>query len=216
MYPLWLPIKLRIKSKVHFQRPPVFLFLPTPLEVCWLLCLKHIKLFSAKGLCKCPSLCLECPLSTSQTLGRVCLCASHLSYSITLIDAPHLPLPTPTQDHSLSFYHFTSLGHSSPLDLLTQVLARWLIGKESPCQCKKCGFDPWVRMTLWRRNWQATLVLLPGKSQEQRILVGYSPWGCRIGHNGVCSSAKGAAFRQTASVAVLGGHNQLSCCWIHP
>ena len=29
----------------------------------------------------------------------------------------------------------------------------------------------------WRRKWQSTPVLLPGKSHEQRSLVGYSPWG---------------------------------------
>ena len=27
-----------------------------------------------------------------------------------------------------------------------------------------------------------TLVFLPGKSYGQRSLVGYSPWGCRVGH----------------------------------
>ena len=27
-------------------------------------------------------------------------------------------------------------------------------------------------------------ILLPGKSNEQKSLVGYSPWGCkRVGHN---------------------------------
>ena len=30
---------------------------------------------------------------------------------------------------------------------------------------------------LWRRKWQSTPVLLPGKSHGQRSLVGYSPWG---------------------------------------
>ena len=30
---------------------------------------------------------------------------------------------------------------------------------------------------LWRRKWQPTPVLLPGKSHGQRSLVGYSPWG---------------------------------------
>ena len=36
----------------------------------------------------------------------------------------------------------------------------------------------------WRRKWQPTPVFLPGKSQEQRSLVGYSPWGCkRVGHD---------------------------------
>ena len=29
----------------------------------------------------------------------------------------------------------------------------------------------------------ATPVLLPGKSHVQRSLGGYSPWGCRVGHN---------------------------------
>ena len=29
----------------------------------------------------------------------------------------------------------------------------------------------------WRREWQATLVFLPGKFHGQRSLVGYSPWG---------------------------------------
>ena len=29
----------------------------------------------------------------------------------------------------------------------------------------------------WKRKWQPTPVLLPGESQGQRSLVGYSPWG---------------------------------------
>ena len=29
----------------------------------------------------------------------------------------------------------------------------------------------------WRRKWQPTLVLLPGKSHGRRSLVGYCPWG---------------------------------------
>ena len=52
-------------------------------------------------------------------------------------------------------------------------------GKESTCQCrrcKRCGFDPWVGKIPWNRKWQPTLVFLPGKSHEQRSLVGYSPW----------------------------------------
>ena len=30
---------------------------------------------------------------------------------------------------------------------------------------------------MWRRQWQPTPVLLPGKSHGWRSLVGYSPWG---------------------------------------
>ena len=31
----------------------------------------------------------------------------------------------------------------------------------------------------WRREWQPTPVLLPGKSHGLRSLVSYSPWGCK-------------------------------------
>ena len=44
-------------------------------------------------------------------------------------------------------------------------------------QCRRPGFDPWVGKIPWRRKWQLTPVLLPGKSHGQRSLVGYSPWG---------------------------------------
>ena len=50
-------------------------------------------------------------------------------------------------------------------------------GKESACQCKRPGFDPWVRKIPWRRKWQPTPVLLPGKSRGQRSLVDYISWG---------------------------------------
>ena len=38
-------------------------------------------------------------------------------------------------------------------------------------------FDSWVGKMLWRREWQPTPVFLPGGSQGQRSLEGYSPWG---------------------------------------
>ena len=52
-----------------------------------------------------------------------------------------------------------------------------LRGKESTCQCKRLGFNPWVGTICWRRKWQPTSIFLPGKSHEQRNLVGYGPWG---------------------------------------
>ena len=39
------------------------------------------------------------------------------------------------------------------------------------------GFDSWVRKVPWRKKWQSTLALLPGKSHGWRSLIGYSPWG---------------------------------------
>ena len=47
-------------------------------------------------------------------------------------------------------------------------------------QCRrrrKHGFDPWVGKIHWRRKWQPTPLFLPGKSQGQRSLVCYNPWG---------------------------------------
>ena len=41
-------------------------------------------------------------------------------------------------------------------------------GKESACQCRRPGFDPWVRKIPWRRKWQSTPVFLPGESHGQR------------------------------------------------
>ena len=51
--------------------------------------------------------------------------------------------------------------------------------KESTYQCKRLGFDPWVRKTSWRREWKPTLVFLPGESHGWRSLEGYSPWDCK-------------------------------------
>ena len=58
-------------------------------------------------------------------------------------------------------------------------IPRWLSGKESICQCRRHEFNPWAWKIPWRKRWQPIIVLLPGKSQWQRSLVGYSPWGCK-------------------------------------
>ena len=55
---------------------------------------------------------------------------------------------------------------------------RWLRGKESACQhrrCKRHGFDPWVGKILWRRKRQSAPVFLLRKSHGHRRLMGYSP-----------------------------------------
>ena len=59
------------------------------------------------------------------------------------------------------------------------LLPRWHSGKEFACQCKSCGFDPWVGKILWSRRWQPTPVFLLAKFHGQRRLVSYSPWGCK-------------------------------------
>jgi len=47
--------------------------------------------------------------------------------------------------------------------------------QETPEMSPSLGFDPWVGKISWRRKWQPTPVFLPGKSNGQRSLMGYSP-----------------------------------------
>ena len=58
---------------------------------------------------------------------------------------------------------FASAMQTEPLQLWMQQLAKsqwecfgfpwWLSTKECACQCKRCGFDPWVRKIPWKRKW---------------------------------------------------------------
>ena len=72
------------------------------------------------------------------------------------------------------------LIHESMNIYLYISLLRWLSSKESICQSQRCrrfGFDPWVGKIPWSGKWQPIPVLLPGKFQEQRSLVGHSLQG---------------------------------------
>ena len=53
----------------------------------------------------------------------------------------------------------------------------WLSGKESACQCRRPGFDPWVGKILWRRKWQPTPGFLPEEAHGQRSLIYYTVYG---------------------------------------
>ena len=48
--------------------------------------------------------------------------------------------------------------------------------KESACNVGNLDLIPGLGRFPWRRAWQPTPVILPGESQGQRNLVGYSPW----------------------------------------
>ena len=48
-------------------------------------------------------------------------------------------------------------------------------GKKSTHQCRRHGFNPWVRKIPWRRACAPTPVFLPGEFHRQKNLVGYSP-----------------------------------------
>ena len=48
--------------------------------------------------------------------------------------------------------------------------------KNLPAYAGDTHFNPCVGKIPWRRKWQLTLVILPGKSHGQRGLEGSSPW----------------------------------------
>ena len=85
----------------------------------------------------------------------------------------------------------------------TRRRTRWLSGKESDCQwrrCKRTEFSPWVGKIPWGRKWQPTPVFLPGKFHEYRSTVGYSPGVYRVGHNWVTELTNTRAILQDGSL----------------
>ena len=96
------------------------------------------------------------------------------------------------------------------IHIKTTGLPWWLSGKESTCQCRRHGLDPWVRKTPWRRKWQPVLVFLPGKSHGQENLADYSPWGReRVLHSSVAQSCLTLCDPTDCSIPGFPVHHQL-------
>ena len=55
-------------------------------------------------------------------------------------------------------------------------LPGWLSGKRICLQCRRCGFNPWVRKIPWSRKWQPAPVFLPRKFLRERSLA---LWPCK-------------------------------------
>ena len=94
--------------------------------------------------------------------------------------------------------------------LIGSRLPRWLSGKESACQCRRCrrhGFDPWVEKIPWRRICilSCILVFFPGKSHGQRNLAGYRQWGCKE-----VDTTEYAYTHQAPTILKLASHSKLS------
>ena len=68
----------------------------------------------------------------------------------------------------------TTNWHLPSTSTETSLMAQW---SGILLRCKSHGFHPWVRKIPWTRERQPTCVFSPGRSQEQRSLAGYSPWG---------------------------------------
>ena len=88
------------------------------------------------------------------------------------------------------FFFFLAAPHgmqefSSPVE--TQSLNHWttrevptfLLKKALPLTKRFPGGSDGNGKIPWRRKWQPTPILLPGKFHGWSILVVYSPWGCK-------------------------------------
>ena len=51
----------------------------------------------------------------------------------------------------------------------------WLGGKESTCQCRRCGFNPWIGKITLNKEMAIHFSILAWEI-PQRSLVGYSSW----------------------------------------
>ena len=64
-------------------------------------------------------------------------------------------------------------------------LLRWHRGKECTCQCKK--HETWLQSLGQEDPLEEEMAthfnILPGNFHGQTKLVGYSPWGSRVGHD---------------------------------
>ena len=71
----------------------------------------------------------------------------------------------------------TSLANCHACIFIMHRLSMCLSGKESVCQCRRPGFNPWVGKIPWRSKGQPSPVFLPREPHGQKRLAGYSPWG---------------------------------------
>ena len=99
-----------------------------------------------------------------------CFChtSTWICHGCTCVSNPEPPSHLPP--------HTIPLGHPSAPAPSILYPAIWL-------QCRRPGFNPWVRKIPWRRKWQPIPVFLPGEFHGQRSLAGYSPCGHRVRHD---------------------------------
>ena len=129
--------------------------------------------------CYCCSVAQSCPWTTA--------CQASLSFTISWSLLKSCPLNWwchPTISSSVVpfpsyFQHFPASG-SFPMSWLFASGGQSITASASVVPVNIQGWFP-LELTslisLWRRQWHPTPVLLPGKSHGWRSLVGCSPWG---------------------------------------
>ena len=109
--------------------------------------------------------------------------------------SPHKLIFTPLQPNLRSQKHHPSCAGPlpwapEPLSCAFQTLVLQLAFLSLSLSLYIYIFCLFVCFLHWRRKWQPTPVLLPGKSHGRRSLVGHSPWGRRVRHDWATSLSK--------------------------
>ena len=129
--------------------------------------------------------------------GRRCRFVQEVSGMLWVPSPPHLEKCRMSSDHNWSLqpllhtllYVTTSLSQDHNFHRMVRFVLRSsllygglqvapVVKVHLPMQ--RHEFNPWVRRIPWSRKGQPIPVFLPGKFHGQRILVGYSPWGCKL------------------------------------
>ena len=122
------------------------------------------------------------PMQGNMPTGRLSPCATTTEpiYSNECSECPQL-IPDAVKQNKYFFKERSIRSiwryFNLLLILLLSRLPWWFRWLRICLQCKRPGFNPWVRKIPWRREWLPTPVFLAGESHGQRSLVGYTPWG---------------------------------------
>ena len=87
--------------------------------------------------------------------------------------------------HSLNVYYIAGTGGTTLLktnqgNLCPPWASCWHRWKRIYLFCRRCGYNPWVGKTAWRKKRQPTPMFLPGEFHRQRSLVDCSPPGSSV------------------------------------
>ena len=94
-------------------------------------------------------------------------------------------------------------------------LPRWLSGKVSACQCRRHGFNPWVRKIPWRRKWQPSPSILAWKIPWTKEPGGLQSIGLQESGTTESTCVHAHTHTHTHIDTHTHGNSQLACIKLH-
>ena len=91
-----------------------------------------------------------------------------------------------------------------PVYVCMALVAQWV--KKICLPSRRCRFDPWILKIPWRRSWQPTSVLFPGKSMDR------GAWWCTV--HGITKEPDGAEWLNNNSNVNIYTHTHTHTLYI--